>query len=516
MLKPRLRQQQKRHWLFVSIVCVSVPIVLAAMVYAVITFGWDWTGFVGGYSKVTVKSATEDKEYLATKTLWDWMQLLLVPVMLAIGGFWLNQVQKAREERTATQRSEAERKAAEKRAQIERDIAADNQREAALQAYIDKIGELLLREQEPLGASPGNPQAETIARARTVTVLQILDPNRCASLLQFLSQARILRVCTGGDLSGLNLRKANLAQFDLSNFKIHHTDLSEANLSEAHLEGASLRDASLTRANLSGAHLSGAHLYTTGLSEANLSEAHLEGATLGWGVKLIGAQLKQAYLNKAHLNKADLQRANLSEADLSEAHFSEIDLDEADLRGAKGLTEKQQTDYQSRGALVDLAPSTLPPARVGQFIVKAAAVLNARPEDVYATIADYQQGHPNILPKERLYDLQVLEGGYGAGTQIRFKVKVLGGEKTVYQQVYEPEPGRVLVEQDTDSAYHARTTYTVTPGEQDQKAKVEISTMMDTSRGLEGLLERFLIRWVYRKELKLLEGVAQKRGTMQR
>ena len=47
---------------------------------------------------------------------------------------------------------------------------------------------------------------------------------------------------------------------------------------------------------------------------------------------------------------------------------------------------------------------------MGQIKVKAEEVLNARPEDVYATIADYRKGHPSILPKESLYDLQVEEG----------------------------------------------------------------------------------------------------------
>ena len=36
---------------------------------------------------------------------------------------------------------------------------------------------------------------------------------------------------------------------------------------------------------------------------------------------------------------------------------------------------------------------------MGQIKVKAEAVLNARPEDVYTTIADYKKGHPSILPK---------------------------------------------------------------------------------------------------------------------
>jgi hypothetical protein len=153
---------------------------------------------------------------------------------------------------------------------------------------------------------------------------------------------------------------------------------------------------------------------------------------------------------------------------------------------------------------------------MGQITVKAEAVLEAPTEGVYATIADYRQGHPNILPKE-LYDLQVEQGGYGAGTIHRFKMRVLGVEQSFYQRVSEPEPGRVLVEQDIDSLQHVTTTFRVTPLEQGQKSHVEISTTMHTSPGLRGLVERVLVPMIntriYQKELKLLEGVTQRRST---
>jgi Polyketide cyclase / dehydrase and lipid transport len=153
---------------------------------------------------------------------------------------------------------------------------------------------------------------------------------------------------------------------------------------------------------------------------------------------------------------------------------------------------------------------------MGQIRVKAAAVLEARPEDVYATIADYRQGHPSILPKESLYDLQVEQGGYGAGTIIRFKARVLGVEQSFYHRVSEPEPGRVLVEQDIDSVQNLATTFTVNPQEQGRKSHVEIATTMNTSPGLKGFFERvvfpIVLPPVYRKELKLLEAVAQKKG----
>ncbi|HZS77257.1 MAG TPA: SRPBCC family protein [Ktedonobacteraceae bacterium] len=151
---------------------------------------------------------------------------------------------------------------------------------------------------------------------------------------------------------------------------------------------------------------------------------------------------------------------------------------------------------------------------MSQIFVKAEAVLNAKPEDVYTAIADYRNGHPYIVP-DAFYDLHPVEGGYGAGTKIRFKMKVMGVEKSFYQQVSEPEPGRVLVEQDIDSVNATATTFTVTPVENGQKAHVKITTSMKPTPGFQGLVERLMVPWynprLYRKELKKLEAFAQKR-----
>ena len=153
---------------------------------------------------------------------------------------------------------------------------------------------------------------------------------------------------------------------------------------------------------------------------------------------------------------------------------------------------------------------------MGQISVKASAVLHARSEDVYATIADYHKGHPGILP-DSFSDLRVEEGGYGEGTVIRFKMKVLGVEQAFHQRISEPEPGHILVEQDVNSAQNVVTTFVVTPLENDQKTRVEISTKMNASPGLAGVIERIVVPIInprlYQKELKLLEAVAQKRSS---
>lgn len=153
---------------------------------------------------------------------------------------------------------------------------------------------------------------------------------------------------------------------------------------------------------------------------------------------------------------------------------------------------------------------------MGQIMAKAVDILDARPEDVYATIADYHVGHPSILPHKNLYDLQVEQGGYGAGTIIRFKARILGVEQSFHHRVSEPEPGRVLVEQDIEAGQNVTTTFTVTPLENGRKSRVEIKTTMNPSSGLKGLVEQLVILLanapVYRKELKLLERVAQRRA----
>lgn len=127
---------------------------------------------------------------------------------------------------------------------------------------------------------------------------------------------------------------------------------------------------------------------------------------------------------------------------------------------------------------------------------------------VYNLIADYREGHPRILPPKYFGWLEVVEGGVGAGTRIRFSMKSFGAERQMVASVKEPEPGRVLVESFDDGT--GVTTFTV-----DAHAAgcdVTIRTVLE-SPGVGGLLARLMapgfLRRVYREELGLLEEVAK-------
>src|SRR5918993_898798 len=57
---------------------------------------------------------------------------------------------------------------------------------------------------------------------------------------------------------------------------------------------------------------------------------------------------------------------------------------------------------------------------VATFTVSAMRRVPAPPAEVYAILADYTEGHPHILPSSYFRNIEVEEGGVGAGTRIRF------------------------------------------------------------------------------------------------
>jgi uncharacterized protein HemX len=134
-----------------QLVAIIIALVMAATVLILVESLINGTGFNGHYTTSTTviisgtpPAITRTETYQPGKTLWDWMQLLIIPIVLAIGGFWFNQIQKDREQKATEQRAKREEKAIEQRVKTEHEIARDNQREVALQDYINKMSELLL------------------------------------------------------------------------------------------------------------------------------------------------------------------------------------------------------------------------------------------------------------------------------------------------------------------------------------------------------------------------------------
>jgi uncharacterized protein YjbI with pentapeptide repeats len=271
---------------------------------------WEWTDF-------------------GEKTLWDWLQLLsalAIPVVLAIAGFWFTAQQEERQRAIENQRAENEQRLEDQRSQ-----------DATLQAYLDQMSELML--EKDLRASEEDSEVRTLARARTLTVLGRLGPDRKRSVVQFLSESSLIQNANP---------VVDLGAADLSDANLYLINLSDANLSDANLEGANLSHTILEDANLSEARLSNAELRYANLEVADLSFASLGHADLSY------ADLSHADLSSANLYSTDLSTANLRGAYLSGAGLTNADLRYADLSDAQGVTESalKLSNARLKGAIM--------------------------------------------------------------------------------------------------------------------------------------------------------------------
>jgi hypothetical protein len=143
---------------------VSVPI-LGFILIEIILAGYSETATWTGFRDFMLPNG----DFVRGKTLWDWMELLVIPLALAGGAFYLN-----RSERT-----------------IEREIVTDRQQEAALQSYLDRMADLLLKEKL---STSNSEEVRKVARIRTLTLLRGLDARRKGLVLQFLYEADLIRI----------------------------------------------------------------------------------------------------------------------------------------------------------------------------------------------------------------------------------------------------------------------------------------------------------------------------------
>lgn len=305
---------------------IAIPLILRV--------DWsDWTGF----NAYTTPQVGENQAYQREKTFWDWMQLLIVPGIL----LW-----------AATQFNNRNT-----RTQLE--VTVENQREAALQHYIDSMSTLLLH--EGLRTLGVDDEIRSVARARTLAVLRVLDGKRKGIVVEFLSNARLLLQENVISLSGVDLRGIELKETRQA-INVSEADLSDADFTHARLSGLFAFDAILTRLKANKAVLHGAQLTSATLDDAQLEGTNLQHTDLSHA-KLNRANLRGADLYAAQVNHADLSGADLRDVQLfgnptsrygsEAANFSYVILRGADLRGTN-LNDVDLTGAVLTGAKVSM------------------------------------------------------------------------------------------------------------------------------------------------------------------
>lgn len=313
----------RRALVLAAVALLTVLVVITALVvngYSQGRWTWEGTGFSGA-------------------SLWDWLDLLIVPVVLGIGGFWLQWSQRQREledQQRQTQRErEADRRRRRRELEIEdrqrqRDLESEDQRaqSVALQAYLEQMARLLfeegLHEEKERTISdiimdwPKTLAKASVARAYTLTTLERMDSTRKRSIVRFLFEAKL---CTTAEGSVVSLKEADLTQADLRGMYLPGIDLTSTDLRQANLSDARLVSLEPRR-------------------EPGVSTGVIRTPRPGEDYFPYLEVREFSVLHEADLRGANLRNARLQYCSFSRTKLKLADLRGADLRKAKGLGQE--------------------------------------------------------------------------------------------------------------------------------------------------------------------------------
>jgi len=227
------------------------------------------------------------EKVLAGKTLWDWMSLLLVPLLVGIGTIVVTAQQTdaqnalSQQLHNLDQRQHAsDQSIAEQQHTSDQNIAQQARYDGLLKNYRDGIDTLLLT--SGLRTAPLGSDVRRIAHSRTLDVLRQVDASRKGAVVTYLADLGLVQ---GGyfDTTAkwhIVVPAISLYRADLLNADLTITDLRGADLTGANLYRATPRGANLTNVNLTNVNLRGADLYRADLLNANLTNTDLRGANL--------------------------------------------------------------------------------------------------------------------------------------------------------------------------------------------------------------------------------------------
>ena len=222
-----------------------------------------------GKQNITVKDPS--------KSFWDILGILGVPLVLAVLGAWFQKTQQEQSERIAKKRERQD---------------GDETREEVLQTYFDRISTLLI--DKSLMAIAAKKEAfdeikKEGSSAKVVSSYDFTQKELTASI-----PAKIDRYVEGGDDRGLN---------DLLGFSKQEQELLEVSIDVIRARTLSI----LRRFEQDSERKSSVIRF---LVEADVI------------ARLRSTSLSSAYLSRAYLSRANLSRANLSGANLSGADLS--------------------------------------------------------------------------------------------------------------------------------------------------------------------------------------------------
>ncbi|MFN6274642.1 MAG: pentapeptide repeat-containing protein [Microcystis sp.] len=214
------------------------------------------------------------------KSFWDWLQLLIVPLMLAFGASYLNYASETRDKQIAEERKQQELlKDYFSKMQtliVETKKSKDSQPKIVETKKSVETTKSKDSQPNPDGA-PLLPEFIPIAQALTLAVLDELDGKRKGKVISYLADSKLITANIKDQKSKpvIDLRKANLKEIvledvSLDGLSITGADMTEAKLTEVILTNSNLVSSKFINATLDTVDFSGSKLGNSNFYDADL------------------------------------------------------------------------------------------------------------------------------------------------------------------------------------------------------------------------------------------------------
>ncbi|WP_020412912.1 pentapeptide repeat-containing protein [Microbulbifer variabilis] len=301
------------------------------------------------------------KNRLAGRSLWDWLQLLIVPVVLLIGGWYLSDLIERRQEKSEDKKYQR----TELRHYLDamNKLLVDYDLKCVDYAFSEYCISLSDKDKERVNS------AYQSAMAMTASVIHILDGPLNSLVLSYLSKIKIKKLITDGDVfRGLSLKKAKLFRLKLDNINLSDADLSQINMYTSSLNSGNLSKVNFSRAVISDTTFNDALFLNVDFSQATIIDSSFDGAKIGdfimdirfensfkeaniyntgfegaaiVGADFSGAKIESVSFDRAFMygdtsfSKASVSYTSFKEADVSNVNFSNALVSHANFKEAK-------------------------------------------------------------------------------------------------------------------------------------------------------------------------------------
>jgi uncharacterized protein YjbI with pentapeptide repeats len=266
------------NFLKMKIVRILLIIIIVSFIgiifyLAVIPNPPSWTGFG--------ESVKSDKLNEA-KSLWDWLDLLIIPAAIALIGWLFSEIEKSKNNKREEERSQNE----------------------IVESFLQTMTNLIIEH----GLHDNlNQQLLSIVRARINIAVNNLNGARRGQILQFLYESELIDFNPKIKLLGINFQNALLDEIVLGQSEIKGAYFNNASIKNANLKGGNFTGCDFSRANFSNSLLENTDFSYSILSKASLkyidlTTVNFEGAILN-GANLKGSTILKTQLENIHDKK---------------------------------------------------------------------------------------------------------------------------------------------------------------------------------------------------------------------